>query len=89
MYFNKKLLFLFILITTFILFMLLNINFDINNVLAKKHILYPDISSSQSIGQSQSSNQNLKCGSGSNILSGSCINTSIQNQINIGSNNGY
>ncbi|HXT85002.1 MAG TPA: hypothetical protein VN704_11860 [Verrucomicrobiae bacterium] len=64
-----------------------NIN-NINNVMAKKHNLYPDISS-QSIGQSQSSNQNLKCGSGSNILPGSCINFSNQNQINAGSNNGY
>ncbi len=87
MYFNKKLLFTFILITTFVLSMLSTIN-NINNVIAKEHNLFPDISS-QSIGQSQSANQNLKCGSESNILPGSCINTSNQNQINAGSNNGY
>ncbi len=90
MYLNKRIIFLIILITPF-LSLLLNIVYNIDNidnVFAKKHRLYPDISSSQSIGQTQSLNQNLKCGSEGNILPGSCTNNSIQNQINIGSNNG-
>lgn len=88
MYLNKKIIFLIILITPF-LSLLLNVIYNIDNVFAKKHNLYPHILSSQSIGQTQSLNQNLKCGSVGNILPGSCTNNSIQNQIDIGSNNGH
>jgi hypothetical protein len=54
-------------------------------VLAKKHKTYHHNKFSQSIGQDQSSNQNLKCEHDENILS-SCSNSNFQSQMNTGDN---
>ncbi len=57
-----------------------------DDILAKKHKTNHHNQFSQSIGQDQSSNQNLKCEPDGNILSGSCSNSNFQNQINTGTN---